>query len=725
MLERLGRETACTTVVVSGFGENDLHALLEGLGIERPSNQLVHLLRGATEGNPLFVREVVRHLVSRGEIARRGGFAVVGAAALQIPPTAATAIATRVAALPERTQRLLALGALVGDRFELALLAGVADEDEDEVVEALDETVGDGLLVDQGQAYVFAHPVIRQTCLGLSSRTRRERLHLRIAARLGETMEKSRRPDLLPHVAHHLVRAGAAAAPPLVCEFARRAADHALASAAWHQAAELLDAVLEAGARGDVLTPRENADVHRWAGHAYHQLSDQGPCFAHLDAAIAGFRATGDTVGLTAALSERARARVVFGKVVYSHLDDVRLLEDALAALDESEWRLRAGALGALAVTYWAAGRFERAEELATMGLTIARAHGDDRLCAELCWDLASAQQQGVRLREALATCEAGLEHARRAGVPASAATCLQRMPLVQFMLGRLDEVEATVRDARELHRVAFSIGDESVALAMLAALEATRGNFASAERWVDEVMRLHERIGYAWGAVLALVTRSHCHAVRGAWNVATAALDEMVRPGRIFEDPSALADTLVPNRLLIDVYAGRPVRLDASPAGFLPAPGDGEGIDAFVVTAYCFQVEVAAAAGRPDLAAPLEGVLARAEEGGVAFTIAWPFLVARIRGLAAALVGRSDEAEAHFERAADLAARCGAYPEQGRALLDHGRLLVARGLQSEGVDRERAATLLRRARLAFGEYDMTGFAAQAEALLAAANHST
>jgi tetratricopeptide (TPR) repeat protein len=722
MLERLARAGAARSVPVPGLDENDLHGLLEGLGVERPANQLIHLVHGATEGNPLFVREVVQHLSSRGEIERRGGFAVAQAASLQIPPTAATAIAARVHALPDPTRRLLALGALVGDRFELTLLAALAEDDEDRVVARLDEAVDGGLLVDRGQAYAFAHPVIRQTCLGIPSRTRRERMHLRIATRLRETMEQRRRPDLLPHVAHHLVRAGSAAKPSVVCEFAYRAAERALGSAAWHEAAELLDAVLDAGTRSDVLTPLEQAQIHRWAGYAYHRLSDEGPCFAHLDVAITGFQATGDDAGLAASLSERTRARVIFGKVVYSHLDDVRLLEEVLNRLDESEWRLRAGALGALSVSYWAAGQFGRAEDLANQGLAIARQHGDHFLCADLCWDLAAAQQQAMRLREALATCEAGLDHARQAGVAASAATCLQRMPLLLFMLGRLDQVEATVRDARELHRVAFTIGDESVALAMLAALEATRGDFKGAERWIEEVMRLHERIGYAWGAVLALVTRAHCHAMRGDPEAATAALDEMVRPGRIFEDPGALAATLRPNRLMIDLCAGRPIQLETNPDGFLPAPSADGGIDAFLVTAYCFQVELAAAAGRPDLAAPLEGVLALAEEGGIVLTIAWPFLVARIRGVAASLAGRTDEAEAHFERAAALVSRSGTGPELGRVLLDHGRLLLARGLLHGRDDRDRAVALLQRATRVFEQYGMIRFAAQAEALGATTN---
>ncbi len=726
LLEHLAREPGCMTLLVPGLDENDLHALLEGLGVERPANQLIHLLHGATAGNPLFVREVVRHLESRGEIARRAGFAVSRSTALQIPSTAATVISARVRALPEHTRQLLAVGGLVGRRFELGLLAAVTGEDEDQVIERLDAAVVGGLVVDEGQAYAFAHPVIRQTCVGLLPRTRRERVHLRIALHLRAEMQRRQRADGLPLIAHHLVRAGAAAGPPLVCEFARRAADLALESGAWHEAAELLDAVLDADARGDALTPLERAHVHRSAGFAYLQLSDEGPCFAHLDAAIAGFQTSGDAAGLAAALSERTRGRVVFGKVAYSDFDDVKLLEHTLAHLDDDLWRLRAVALSALSITYWAAGISDRAEDLARAGLALARAHGDDSLCAERCWDLAAAQQQSGHLREALESCRTGLEHARRTGIPASAATCLQRMPLILFMLGRLDEVETTVREARELHRTAFSTGDESVALAMLAALEATRGAFADAERWVDEAMRLHDRIGYSWGALLALVTRAHCHAVRGERDAAIAAFDEMVRPGRIFEDPSAFAATLEPNRLLIDAYTGRRIHLDPSPAGFLPAPtGSGARLDAYLLTAYCFQVELAVLANRPDLAAPLEAVLALAEERGIVFTIAWPLLVARVRGLAAAIGGRSHDAERHFERAARQASQCGAHPELGRTLLDHGRLLLGCALNEVGDERARALALLRRAKTTLEQCGMTGFAAQAEALCASAGPST
>src|SRR5262249_14436723 len=107
-----------------------------------------------------------------------------------------------------------------GLRFDLSLLATVTGASEDEVVEELERAVEERLIADEGQTYVFTHPAVRQVFLGQPSRTRRERMHLQIADRFAE--QSGNNPDgALWHIAHHLVRAGRAADPARVRDYAR------------------------------------------------------------------------------------------------------------------------------------------------------------------------------------------------------------------------------------------------------------------------------------------------------------------------------------------------------------------------------------------------------------------------------------------------------------------------------------------------------------------------
>jgi len=72
-LARITREEICERIELTGLGENEVYELIEGMGLARPSHQLVGAVSRATGANPLFVQEVVRHLVREGAVANRGG----------------------------------------------------------------------------------------------------------------------------------------------------------------------------------------------------------------------------------------------------------------------------------------------------------------------------------------------------------------------------------------------------------------------------------------------------------------------------------------------------------------------------------------------------------------------------------------------------------------------------------------------------------------------------
>jgi tetratricopeptide (TPR) repeat protein len=678
-LARIAREERCDQVTLEGLEEQAVHELIGSLGIEQPSSGLVRTVCDATGGNPLFVREVVHHLERSGAIEDRGGAAVasMGAAEVEIPSSIAGAVAARVAKLDLAAQRLLSLGALLGHRFDLRLLASVAELDEDEAVDALEGAVRDRLIVDEGQSYLFGHPVVRQVLLQGPSPSRRQRLHLRIATRL-EEMRAARPDGGILRIAHHLVRAGAMADPAKVIRRARSAAFRALGSCAWHEAAELFEAALAAALRAPVATDLEIAELHAWAGYTYSKSDDRGPCIEHLDAAIEGFRASGDRRGFLTALHLKTRARIDFGVVAYRDLDDIRPLEEGLGDLGPEDDRLRARILGTVALVYWAAQEPARAAEGARAAIELARRCGDDRLCAELSVSLGLAQFQQLELGEALATWQTGLEHAHRADDPPGAVACVQRMPMALFMLGDLKRAEQMIDEGRELNRTVQNHGLDALGFAIRASVGVVRGDFAAAEHNAQEALGLQRRTHFPWAGITAEVSRACSFALRGDAQAATAAIDQIFVPGRIFDDPSALEPIFWPNRRIAEAYTGMPVTLGDDPPGFIPPPAAGEVVDSSMITAYCFQVELADFGGRPEFAARVEPVLALAEERGVVLSFAWPLLLARVRGIAAMLAGRRDEARRHLERAVATADRLGALPELARSQLDLARLLAS-----------------------------------------------
>jgi predicted ATPase len=116
LIARFQREAICQTLVLPGLNESETQALVQGLGLVRPSHQLIATISEATQGNPLFIQEVFHHLVQQDALQERGGYVVTTASAsdLQLPEHVTGAIATRIQGLSAGCRQLLTLASWPG-----------------------------------------------------------------------------------------------------------------------------------------------------------------------------------------------------------------------------------------------------------------------------------------------------------------------------------------------------------------------------------------------------------------------------------------------------------------------------------------------------------------------------------------------------------------------------------------------------------------------------------
>src|SRR5205823_1377697 len=120
-----------------------------------------------TNGNPFFVREVLRHLEEAGPQA-------------SIPEGVREVIGRRLSRLGDEANRTLALAAVIGAEFEIDVLARASDTSMLNVLDALDEAEHANVVASVSGAmgrYRFAHALVRRTLYDELSSTRRVRLH--------------------------------------------------------------------------------------------------------------------------------------------------------------------------------------------------------------------------------------------------------------------------------------------------------------------------------------------------------------------------------------------------------------------------------------------------------------------------------------------------------------------------------------------------------------------
>lgn len=122
------------------------------------------------EGLPLLVEDLLADLVSAGALVRRAeGWTVAGPLLADVPRTFAQTVHRRLAALDQRAQAVVSAAAVVGRRFDWALVVGMTGYEEAEVLAALRSAVAHQILTavetDPSQAFHFRHALTRDVVL--------------------------------------------------------------------------------------------------------------------------------------------------------------------------------------------------------------------------------------------------------------------------------------------------------------------------------------------------------------------------------------------------------------------------------------------------------------------------------------------------------------------------------------------------------------------------------
>jgi predicted ATPase len=174
-----------------------------------------------TGGVPLFIEEVTRLLLERGE---QGG-------AQAIPPTLQQSLAARLDRLGS-ARETAQIGAVLGRGFSYALLQSVADLDEGALQSALERLAEADILFVEGDGahatYRFKHALIQDAAYDSLLKSRRQALHTQAAEILRESA--SPEPEA---IAHHFMQAGL---DDLAIEWWGKAGDRALRRSAFQEA---------------------------------------------------------------------------------------------------------------------------------------------------------------------------------------------------------------------------------------------------------------------------------------------------------------------------------------------------------------------------------------------------------------------------------------------------------------------------------------------------------
>jgi tetratricopeptide (TPR) repeat protein len=587
--QMLSRHEITREITLSRLTRDEVKQWLEAaFHQQQVGREFLAFLYRHTEGNPLFIAQLLRSLAESGSIWHNGTrWEWSPVSELRLPASRSELIAQRLSRFSSSTQAILVTAAIVGREFDVGLLVAAAAGSEPVVKLAISEATTAGLLRPTFErkhgAFAFAHDEIADVLLDATPRDRLKQLHARVALAI-----ERRHPDRAGEIAIHYDAAGESSDAYRAAQAAANSADRVYAPGA----AALY---LQIAAR-NATTPGDLAEIRVALAH----VAETGGRFDEVeelcDLAIEWFDGQRDERRALTLRRMRERARIELGQPARKTLD-------ALIALDAEASRLgfdreRVAILLATSQAYGRLGDQRTAERIASEGVAMAeriadpallgdaltrlgttvlseapgRAYttyaralelyesiGDVRGQARIHGNLGIAAQFESRLEEAFAAFGRAVSVARSGGMPDLWGVAALNLGVLSQKCGEYDRARELFAEALALFATVKHSEYQLAALFNMAHVERELGQWESAAELYEATIPLALRIGQSDIEIGATAGAGLCALEVGRLEQARAALRELeprVRNRTEWYQGREIVEALAVRLLAID---GRP----------------------------------------------------------------------------------------------------------------------------------------------------------------------
>ena len=691
-LGELTRERLFQRVLLRGLSQEDVGRFIEMTSGNSARRALVEAVHTQTEGNPLFVTEVVRLLVQEGDLSAEK-VRETDSWTIRIPEGVREVIGRRLNRLSQRCNEALTVASILGREFTLAQLSPLVEQvTEDRLFEILEEALAARVIEELPQSvgrYQFTHALIQETLTSELSLTRRVRLHAQIA----DTLEELYGVDAEAHaaeLAHHFSQAEAVKGVEKVVQYSLLAGDRAVTVRAYEEALAHFHRGLTA--KGVALTGREPAQDAETAGLLSGLGRAQGGTLVRLDMtqAVDCITRAFDYYS-TAGDSERAVATALSisipGKL------GIELNERALKLIppdSHDAGRLQANLILPLGIDY------AKAQEAFHQALSIAQRQQDKSLEMQALVAGACVDHHSCHNVQSLERYPQAIDLAHLVDLPVAEAHARYDLEHASYALGDLEQAtrqaEAMLAPADRsrtlIWRVRAMIANENVSSA--------KGDWRSAGGFIDQGLAMSPRESAIFGA------RTLLEYQLGEFDAGEADLERLLDiaswgssnlPGEVtrINSPNYSTPTVViPIAAYITGGMGKFDVVEGLAQSILDSPNTmpDHGYAARIGLAL-MAVQRRDSAAASELYGALQPILgAMFPSCGVCPGLA----VDRLLGLLSKTTGDLDQAAAHFEDALAFCRKAGYRPELAWTCCDYADALRER--DGDG-DRAKAMSLL------------------------------
>jgi len=374
----LARRSLFEHLSLKGLSTAEIAQILRVNGNGEPSEELVSAVAEKTNGNAFLVTEIAQLIQSQPGAYRTG---VTGAGSFALPQGVTAVVQRRLAMLPPRAHKVLAVASVIGPEFSREVLAQALDAElrGEALAAALESSIVTEVPDALGR-YRFTQALVSEVLYEEIDTSERALIHRRVAQVL-ERMQSMNPTSNLAEIAFHYGEGASPEEFEKAIVFAKRAGERAMDQLAWEEASSHFCDALKLLEQREARTAKERcqlllaaADSERRAGNLARAREA-----CTLAAELARRFELPEILG-RAALGVKTPFDILSGSI---DAVEVSLLEEALRVHTDPQSLTRARLLGRLAIAKYWSDDSELGFALSEEAVAIARHSGDPSALAE------------------------------------------------------------------------------------------------------------------------------------------------------------------------------------------------------------------------------------------------------------------------------------------------------------------------------------------------------
>ncbi len=293
-LAQLNRERLAQELPLSHLSPDNISSMIQVIfALQRPVQaDTLDAIYTLTEGNPFFVEETLKSLVTKGEIYYADGtWQRKPLQELSTPQSVQDAVQQRTDHLSPSAKQVLTFASVAGRRFDFTLLQQVMHCGEEQLLVLIKELIAAQLVIEESaERFAFRHALTRQAIYANLLARERRALHRIMAETIEQLHGASLQDAQIADLAYHFYKAGVWIK---AVDYGQRAGEKALALYAPRSAVEHLSRALDAAQRQATVS---TSKLYLMRGKAYDTLGEFEHARSDYERALESTRATKDGV---------------------------------------------------------------------------------------------------------------------------------------------------------------------------------------------------------------------------------------------------------------------------------------------------------------------------------------------------------------------------------------------------------------------------------------------